>query len=504
MSFIKTLLESFFSGNTDSAANRRQLKGIKSQIKRSHLGFFDIRYDELNEEFAAFIYRLYRFFYPIHEHLKMYLNAKSKLVKTLVVEVSCDSQLKAIREQFYEDSIRERLKTKDFNDVFAELKADFANYKKNLTKHVAGRANELYSSYLALIEFAELDYYSCILKKMDIRMPEGDFVYKPSYTPISALEDIEFLKSLAIALESFDGGDEWESLFEILNNSKGIDIIAISQWKKLRRYILEVKKSRILDLIIAYVEQTPNYQSVPILSTANVVTGYIDDVSAELQSNLNKIVAEQKKSSISEIVRTLFNGKIPVSRIRNYSEFLSQLVSGAIDNGFEYVLPVNYLKSFYLDSFKKEIWEILNTYIIVGTWVNPIEGQTLSEILNKLTENSDALTKFDESLAETARYGQLIRNYSRNANPRTKATLERMVGEVNEEVKGVLADASQELFRLGKALRVIIDDFSTKKIFVNWKEVENGYKQGDIFEASKEAYRKIYNMIKILQISLGK
>ncbi len=78
--------------------------------------------------------------------------------------------------------------------------------------------------------------------------------------------------------------------------------------------------------------------------------------------------------------------------------------------GFTHVVPLNYLKAFLLDYFKKDIREVVDILLIRGKWSTNLTSQQLSEAFHNLMTAADELVKFAESLSEEGQRGISLRN----------------------------------------------------------------------------------------------
>lgn len=500
--FFQKLLSGIFSGGGASAAARKELKQMSKILRKSRFKFYDPRLNELEPQLARLFYQLYRFFGPLQQTMSRFSSSES--IKTYMVERNLSKEAFELRAHFSEDAIRAESKQQDTRATAKKLQQDFSLFKKDMASSGIKRINNEYSSFRVFLQLVNFDYYY-VMKRFDPKIPELDFVYKTHFESVIGLKLIDELKDFVALLEAYDNQAPWDDIFNIVNEFRGAEVLSTNIWKKVKKSLDEVKKSKILETIIAVIDEDPGYTVKAYDESENIVAAYVELIGKELQESLTKIVGEKKNRNINEFVRKVFGNKPPASRIKNYSERLNTPIVDCSSKSFIYMQPINYLKSFFLDFIKKDIRDVSNHFQISGKWFSPVPSQQLSDSFNRLLEISDELMEFDKTLSEDFRRGQSIRTYTRGGDRKNSTILERIVDEVNNDAKVIIVETAQNLVKLAKILRSLIEDYgeNKKKLLSNWKEVESNYK-GELLPEAQHTYKKIYEMVQLLQMFLAK
>ncbi|MBN2653065.1 MAG: hypothetical protein JXR63_11860 [Spirochaetales bacterium] len=482
---------------------KKELKQLAKSIKKNKYNFYRPRINEVDPNLAKFLYQIYRFTGPLHKPLERY--DSSEAIKQLMVDRYLPEDVLEMKSTFSESSIRIMFQTNNSNIVMNQLKKNFAAFKKMIGKSGMQEINHNYRALLSFIALVKFDLYY-VLKKFDPKLPELDFVYKTRFEPIIGQKIVDDMKDFLAIIYNIEPATDWAEIFTFINEYRGSDVIQDSGWKKILKSIEDIKKSRILEMMISLIDEDPNFTVKTFPAKENIVATYVDKEGNELQKNLKNIISEKKDSNINEFVKRIF-GKIPPNRVKYYSDKLNEAILAKSETGFIYKGAINFLKSFFLDFLKKDIREVSNIYLIRGKWFSTVTSQNFSDCFHRLLELSDELMEFDNSLSEEFRRGAAIKAYTK-LSERDKsgaAILERIVKEINEEAKQIVVESAQNLINLARILKTVIEDskLKTHKYINNWKELEQAHK-GDLVEDSMEVYRKIYDMVKLLQLYIAK
>jgi hypothetical protein len=505
MGFLDDFLNKigFLFNSEGEKTGKKELKQIAKSVRKNKYNFYKPRINEVDPAFAKFIYQIYRFAGPLHNAVERY--DSSEVIKQLLVDRYLPEDVMAMKSSFSEQSVRMMFQTNKSNVVVSQLKKNFNGFKKMVSKSGMHEINKNYRGLMSFIALIKFDYYY-LLKKFDPKLPELDFVYKPRFGPVIGPKVSDEIKDLLALMFNLEPGVNWQDLFSFLNEYRGTDFIPDTGWKKVYKSIEDVKKSRILEMMVSLIDEDANFSVKTYPHRENIVATYVDKEGAELQKTLKNVISEKKEDNINEFVKRIF-GKIPPNRVKNYSDKLHDAIIGKLDTGFVYKGAINYLKSFFLDYMKKDIREVSNIYLIRGKWFSTITSQNLSDCFHRLLELSDELIEFDNSMSEEFRRGAAIKAYTKMSD-RDKsgaAILDRIVKEINEEAKQIVVESAQNMINLARILKTLIEDSKIKshKLINNWKELDQAHK-GNLVDDSMDVYRRIYDMVKLLQLYIAK
>jgi hypothetical protein len=151
---------------------------------------------------------------------------------------------------------------------------------------------------------------------------------------------------------------------------------------------------------------------------------------------------------------------------------------------------------------KGEIKPVIDLLLIRGQWAATVLSQQLSESYHQITNLTDQLLKFDESLAEDGERGALIKNALHKAD-RDKSmmrVLKQQLSDTNTEALRIIKESAQNLVSVAKYLKSVLDDHSAKppEMILNWREIETASDRG-IDKSLSNIYRNIYYFTQLLQ-----
>jgi len=172
--------------------------------------------------------------------------------------------------------------------------------------------------------------------------------------------------------------------------------------------------------------------------------------------------------------------------------------------GFTRTEPVNYLKAFLLDYFKKDIRELHDLLIVRGSWSTTILSQQFSEAYHQTMTIAESIVTFDDSLADEGELGMKLRKAMGrivDRDPGSNKLLRTQLDEVNRMAQQMINEAAQNLIVIAKNLRSILDDHerTEHELLLNWKELES-LSEEPIKTRIVAVYKKIYYFVQLMQI----
>lgn len=167
----------------------------------------------------------------------------------------------------------------------------------------------------------------------------------------------------------------------------------------------------------------------------------------------------------------------------------------------EYTEPLNYLKTFLVDFVKTTIREYYDVIVIRGQWDSSLSAP-MSNAYQELLKISEEITAFDELFSEEKPYGLKVKTLL----PKTahdagaENIINRVVSDSNEQARGYILQATQNLITIGKTVKQLLEDYALPKpvIVQNWKELEK-FLETPVKEFSVDIYKKIYLFVQLMQ-----
>ncbi|MBN1797617.1 MAG: hypothetical protein JW822_03510 [Spirochaetales bacterium] len=499
LSFFQRLI-AFFLGRSDPEFERKRLlKEVVKALKKQRLKFYRARHEIMDPMLAKYFFEFYKTLGPAQSLIK-YADY-SGVLKSIVIENTLTPEYLDIKERLGEESIRKRAKIMDAKSLTKEIKNDLITFFAAFDIDKAREINHIYHTLSVFVDLTHFDYYF-LLKKFDSGLPEGNFFYTPRFEPINGEYIVEDLKEFSYIIEEVNENADWDRVLDLLKEYRGVDIVPRAAWKKTVARIKELRRSRVLLLIIQHIDKNPYFKIKQNLKTKKIVEPYLSKLKTQTELSLQKIFKERHSSKLDEFTKLVF-GTASISRLKNYTEKANIAFSKKMLAGFIYVQPLNYLKAFLLDFLKKDIKGVVDLLIIKGKWATNLTSQELSESFHRLLEISDNITEFDDSVAEESNTGTKLKTYFHKSDKEKAAqkVLRQMLKEINDMAKGMIHEAAQNLVTLGKNIKMALDDYTRQphELIINWKEIEVNY-DSDLKSTLVNIYKKIYYIVKLLQI----
>ncbi|MDC7241921.1 MAG: DUF5312 family protein [Spirochaetales bacterium] len=501
MSFFEKILNIFANMGDADRDKKRLLKEIRKDLKKRSR-YFRVKGNTAQPALAKLFYEIYKEVGPAQVLLESLKD--SDAIKGIVVEgFLSETQIKLL-ENLSEDNIRERCKNqKSLKEVKEKIKQELIEIYSFFDLPLARKINSLYSSLMTLQDFIRFDYYF-LLKKFDSMLPERDFTYITRFDGINGEYITDDLRDFDAILPSIDLDADWDTLLNILALYRDMEVISKDGWKKVLNIVREFRKTKIVKLMIMYLEEDISYKVIPETNSYEIVEDYLSKIKRTAETTLNSIVGERKKNQQDQLLMAVF-GTTSVLRMKYYTEKSNMAFSKKINSGYRYVEPMNFLKAFYLDYYKGPIRQVVDKLLITGKWTTSLASQQFSESYHQLMSLSDDLLKFDNSLAEETELGGKLKRLTKAADRDRNAldAMSNVLKQINSQGLTILNDSIQNLFAIGKNLKRCIDDYKAPKheLIVNWKEIEM-MSELPIVEEMSDIYKKIYYFLQLMQYYL--
>ncbi len=498
-SFFARIFSVFSGGNDPEREKKRQLKDIEKQLKKAHYKFYKPRGEEVLPGLAKFFHEIYQVVGPVQ--LLIQHAESSGVLKNIIIETYLTDVQIELKERLTEEAIRERVKTTETKQLSSEIKEELVTFFSAFDNQKVKEINATYNLLSVFLDLVHFDYYF-FLKKFDSGMPERDFVYHPKFEAINGEYVSEDLKEFSQIMALVDREADWDRLFDILKCYRNVEVISRQNWRKVLQSIRNVRKDGILSLIIKHLDKDPFYKGTVKVPNEKIVEPYLTKIKTQTELSIQKILQEKRNSKIEMLTKNVF-GTTAVSRMKNYTEKTNLMFSKKMLGGFTYIAPLNYLKAFLLDYFKKDVREIVNLLLIKGQWTTNLTSQQLSESFHHIMSVSEELLKFDDSVGEEGILGSKLRTALKRSDrdKNSVVVVRQILKEINDKAKAMIDETAQNLIFIGKVLKSVLEDYKADphEILLNWKEIDLA-SENKVTEVLTELYKKLYYFVQLLQI----
>ncbi|MDC7224665.1 MAG: DUF5312 family protein, partial [Spirochaetales bacterium] len=255
---------------------------------------------------------------------------------------------------------------------------------------------------------------------------------------------------------------------------------------------------------IMHLSEDPYYKVMRLGHGDEIVEAYLEKKKGEVEKILVTLQKEKKVSQIEAQVKLVF-GTTAVHRTQNYTDKANINFSKKGVEGFAHVDGINYLKAFFLDTYKSKVRNLIDILLIEGKWTTNLTSQQFSEIYHQLMDQADQVVAFDNDLADDGNGGIRLKRYLRMANPQDRSSqnsLSTVIEEVNEEALRIIKKSSAGFISLGKMLKQLIEDYKilNHQVIINWKELD-ARSDNHIEGLMTEVYKQLYHFVQLLQFT---
>ncbi|QEN05456.1 hypothetical protein EW093_12275 [Thiospirochaeta perfilievii] len=485
-----------------NSKNKKLIKEIKKSLKKSNK-LFNVKKDEVTSTLAQFFYNLYKIVGPFNDILSNI--DSSKAFKRMIVEsYMSEKQLEAV-DRLTGDEINKRLlSSKNVKLTASQVQKEIIGLVSSFSSELTNQINESYNLLLIFRDLSCFNYYF-LLKKFDSRLPNYDFVYKPSFSDISASYVSEDLKDFLEILQIFNASNNWKEIFVILEKYRSNMSIDIKSWNKVLRSIQDIKSSNILLNIVKVVDENPYYEVKSTYNDNSIVEDYIKVIRDDAEEALKGVLKQKKEQAIGKYIEMIFGDVGSVERNKYYTKHANITYEKKELEGYTYVDPINYLRAYFLDYFKTETKPVIEVLLIQGQWATHVTSQEFSEAFHKIQEFLPKTIELDSSLADEEPVGARIKTMLRKSGKDmiAKNALDSEIKTVNKQAKIIVEGSVQNLIILGNVIKAILEEFKSGKVeaIINWKELQNTQEE-PLEEMMLRTYKKLFYMVQLIQQTL--
>ncbi len=498
-SFFQSLFSNLFKSSNPEADKKRKLKAIaKTFSKTKYHSFYKPSTIEVMPPFAKLFYDIYKFVSPAQAIFKS--NQNPNLYKAQIINFSLSEKQIGLLEHFDQQKILEMARTVPLQQLSSKLDEEFSIFSAEFDNDRMNRTENLYKAFSILQDFCCFDYY-VLLKKFASGIQEYNFNSVPNFEKINGEYITDDLKDFCAAAYAItDENLIWNDLFAFFKATQSTETISLGNWKKIIAKIKNIQQSGAFDLMIRHISGNIDYVTQIPSHYASLIEPYVDKIQEEIRTTVSKIGSQQKENKANQICEQIF-GSTDFQTLHFYIAGANEAFSKKELGTFLFTEPLNYLKAFLLEYVKKDIREFYDVVVVRGQWDASL-ANPMSNAYQELLKISDEITAFDNDLSEDGTSGLKIKNLLPKTahDPGAENIINRVISDSNEQARGYLVTASQDLITIGKTLKQLIEDYTKQKpeIVQNWRELER-FLDHPMKEFSVGIYKKIYLFVQLMQ-----
>ena len=493
---------SLFGSSDPETDKKRVLRNIAKNLSHSKYKFYKPNADQVLPLFGKFAWDIYRTIGPCQTIF--YTQENPNYFKNMVITYSLTDRQKALEEELSEEAIAEKSKSMNFKELKAYVKQNLDAFSADFEGDAVTRIDDLYNLLTAFRSLCVFDYYY-LLKKFDPTVREGDFSKAPRFNPIDAAHITENVQDFAELLASFPVAGGWNVLLAMLKELKGNELIKPAQWSRILQRIADVRRENVLGMMIQLITKNPSYRIIVEEKREQIVEPYLEKIQKEATTTVEKLEAAQKNSKVDALLTQIFS-TTNIRALKNYTEENGEKFEKKELGSFMYARALNYLKAFLVEFFKRDVREYADSVLVRGQWANAQLSQQMSDAYNMILQISDAITTFDDKMAETAEVGMKLKTYlpSVERSKEAASIVRTVLEDSNGEARELVVNCTKNIIIFARNVKALIDDYPKKQseMIINWRELDR-FAEHPLNELATEVYKKMYLISSLMQNLLG-
>lgn len=503
LGFFSKLISSLFRSSDPEAEKKRRLKSIAKILSKSKYKFYKFSSDEALPALGKFFHDIYKTVGPAQI---MFNNIKNPAaLKNAAVTFSISKNQLELVEKLDEAYILELAKKISLSEVSQQIKNNLSAFTEEFDITKMNNIDNLYSKTIAFKNFCTFDFYF-LLKKFDSALHENDFNYSPHFDSIRSEYILDDLKDFITVAWALPLDENWKDVMALLKQIRGIEPIAIANWTKILNRLRDLKRSSVLEMIIQLISKDPSYTHVVNVPKESICESYLEKLRSSAENTLRSIEKEKTNSKIDEILNYLF-GTTSVVRLRNYTDNQNVTFQKKGLSGYLHSQPLNYMKAFLIDFFKKDVREFADIVLVRGKWTTSTMANQFSDIYHSILAISDQITEFDDTFAEDKELGMKIKTLILRCDKDrdTGRIIRSVLKDANDKAMEILTNGSQLLVSFGRSVKNLLADHEKPhaEMIINWKELDR-HTDEPIKDCGVKIYKMIYQFITLMQFYLKK
>ncbi len=493
---FQNLLSSLFSSD-DNAIKRKMLKRIAKNLSKTKYHFLRASAHEVDPSMAKFFYEMYNVISPAQ---LMFTSATPTALKTIVIDLSLSDEQKKIIEELSEDNLTKLASSTPLKQITEQANMKIEKFNADFSNEKIRQFDSLYTKLILLKNFVQYDFYF-LLKKFDNTLKERNFSTPPKFQAIGSSYLVEDIKNFTAVAWPLLAEPEWDNVFKVLKNIKGVEPIAISSWKKLLIRLRQLRDQKVFEMMIQLMTDNPGFREVIKPEEYHVIDDFILQTRKTAEDVLSNLKQRQTAGKVDNFLNQIF-GNVSIEPLKNYNENGSEAFIRKGLPGFKYADPLAYLKQFLLGYVKKDVRELSDILVVRGEWTNQSLSQPMSEASHQLMDTAGRISMLDEKLAENGEYGLKLKTFYPRVerDKEAKNISETLLGDANNEAAQVLLSARQNMITFAKNLKMALEDFVKPhpELIRNWRDLDR-VAEGKLKQRCVDVYKKLYAFISLLQ-----
>ena len=492
-------------GSQDERDRRRLLKAIGRQLRKSSSGLISPKADRVQPALGKLFHRLYTALGPAQELLRS--AESSQALKSIVIEHGMTETAREIAARLSPEALQQRF-AESGAELISQTQADLKTLAKEFpTDKVTAITANAYQLE-RLLDVINFDFYF-LLKKLDSRFPEQDYVYQPHFLPTPAADVSEDLQDFLELLMHLDTEANWEDVLDILKAYKGgSDVIQRSAFHRTLAMLTKIKRNRTLLMMVQLLENNPFYKpGVTNPERRSAVQDYVGRIKTQAELTLTRLTREKRGQQVEKLIAAVFE-KALVPTLEHYTEKNNLLFSKRQITGYTHVAQLTYLRAFVLGFVTHEVEDLVDLLLVTGKWSDNNNSRTLSDAYQTLAVLLEEIAEFDESIGDDGARGSQLRTILVKCDRAKKYDqARRAIAKINDVAKNLVSEGMTRLLVIAREFKLVVEDAARPggQRLVNWPEIRSQLAAADSPQPDANrhltaVYKRLSAMYRLLEL----
>ncbi len=471
---ITEFFESIFNSSSPEVKKRQELRKIENELKSNPKEIFK---DEcLTPNFAELFRILYENAKPLDEILSSTVSSENvqrngMYEYQLILTGFTDSMQEQLEKFGYEERKRAVEESNNMSIEFEKQKRAFENLLKNLSTPEFRKIDETMAKVQQLADICRFNY-AAVIRAFDSNF---DTFSQSSLTNVrdvrpevisQHLQDLYYLTSsmslnnsvmrAVLALKYLKTG-------RVL--SAGEKDSLIENIKKINSILGKILEPEVLRKIICLAKKDPSFKPKMASYSVNAINKFLNYVQGRFDSDETQIKTEIKDFTISAELKELF-GETPLVQLAGYNAETNNIIRTASPYSFEWITPLQTLKTFLQIYLSESVKTVLNNILIEGFFNTPAYKTSYSSAVYACNDIMARLEEFELSFDrgkqnDMANIVGLIEDSKRDAS--FLKQLGTLIDSINNQAHDIIQTESRNIFVLYKQVGELIVDAKKSK-----------------------------------------
>ena len=459
LSVIKNFFESIFGGSSQDAKTRHGLRQIESVLKTQQPVLY--RSGMMQPNFAEALHVLFehtRFFQSLLADtlLNSDVRISGRYAELLFFTNLSDEDRRLYESLSYENRVKDALESKNAARTYEEQRRKMDKFLNSFSGQEFAKIDIVIQHLEQFYDVCSFDYVS-VLRRFDAHFDGRDAGYKPAFQAVSidvvskVFADLYYLASDIVLTATI--GKALIALAE-LRAKKRLSAAESQQYldslRKVASVFNHILTADRLQQFAALAEKNPEI----VLKKAEYKPGTLAKITGHMRERFDaeqkQIVVEVQDTMLQQEIAGLFKDR-PLETLAGYNAEVNFIIRQVSSVSFEYILPMQTLKTFFMVYLDERIQNLLNDIVIEGFFNNSAYKTEFSSVVFACLETLDHVREFEKSFGKDGKHSEAVLvGYVNDSHkePMFATRLTEEVISINNEVRKLLQHEVNAFYQL--------------------------------------------------------